>query len=84
MPKKTKEPKFPPPLNMSDDISDMMMLDFGVLAVSKENDEYGVFTALTARGHYDFLITQEIANHMVQLLRSYIAGESKPLVEDDD
>lgn len=82
MPKKPKDPEFPQPLNMSENMNDMAMLDCGVMAFSKEHDEWGVLTVLTSKGHYDFIIDLESANALVQKLRDYIGGDSKPLVDD--
>lgn len=83
MPRKPKEPKLPAPLNMSENLNDMLMLDCGVMQATEDNDDFGVFTVVTAKGHYDFIIDQDIANRIVQLLRKYIAGESKPLIDEN-
>ncbi|MEK9282115.1 MULTISPECIES: hypothetical protein [unclassified Bradyrhizobium] len=63
-----------PPLNMSDDIIDMIVLECGVLAAQDSPHELlGTVTLVTQKGHYDFLIDEEAANQLAGSSRSCCA-----------
>ncbi|MGY3607655.1 MULTISPECIES: hypothetical protein [unclassified Bradyrhizobium] len=69
------------PLNHSDDFQEMMMQDSNVMSIS-EDPLVGSLTILTTKGHYDFLINQELANELIQNLREFLRGESENLLDD--
>lgn len=70
------------PLNMSDDLADMTALVAGCTAIDEVEDLTGVFTVMVAKGHYDFIIDEEIANEMIQALRQFLRGDSKSLLDE--
>lgn len=75
-----QEPR--PPLNMSKDISDMMMQDCGVTSIDGE-PLLGFLTVLTDVGHYDFMINETLANELIQHLREFLRGESPDLFDQE-
>lgn len=82
--RKTHEPppEFPSPLNMSENIEDMVALDAGCMSM-EDGPLLGVFTVLTSVGHYDFFVDEETANKMIQSLRELMRGDSENLLDDD-
>jgi hypothetical protein len=78
-----KKPKSLAPLNMSDDMKNMLLLDCGVMLIDKDDPMFGVMTVETPIGHYDFVINPNGANQLIQKLREFIAGDSPGLLDDD-
>lgn len=73
--------KYPPPVNMSDDLGDMTASAAGCMSMVPE-PLLGIFTVVTPVGHYDFIIDETMANEMVQALRQLLRGDSTNLVDD--
>lgn len=71
------------PLNMSDDLEEMTAVGAGCAQINEDNDRFGIFTVLTPIGFYDFCIDQQMANHMVQVLRKFISGDAPSLDNED-
>ncbi|WGD49679.1 hypothetical protein QA641_29130 [Bradyrhizobium sp. CB1650] len=65
-----------PPLNMSDDIVDLIVLESGVVAARDSPHELlGTVTLVTHKGHYDFLVDEEAATQLVQQLGELLRGD---------
>lgn len=71
----------PAPVNMSDDINDMIAFEAGVMS-AHDSPLLGVLTLVTPVGHYDFLVNQDVANTIIQGLRELLRGDSEPLVPE--
>lgn len=80
MAKRKKPRQHPPPLNMSDDLGDMTVINCGTMRVADSG--FGVLTLLTPVGHYDFVVDDDLANGIVQALRELLRGDSKDIIED--
>lgn len=78
---KRKKPEFPPPLNMSEDLGDMTAVKSGCMLVKDDGGLVGVFTVLTPVGHYDFVVTEDTANEMIQALREMLRGDSTNILD---
>lgn len=78
--KPKKEPEFPPPLNMAENLEDMMVVESGCLAIEQDGPLLGILTIMTGLGHCDFIIDEASANEIIQHLREFLAGD----VEDFD
>lgn len=76
-------PEFPSPLNMSKDLGDMTVLKSGCMLVKDQDGLVGVFTVLTPVGHYDFVVTEETANEMIQALREMMRGDSANILNEE-
>lgn len=72
---KKKEPEFPPPLNIADNMEDMCVVDAGCLAIGEADGALGILTILTGIGHCDFIIDESSANEIIQHLRDFLAGD---------
>jgi hypothetical protein len=79
-----KKPKSHAPLNMSDDMKNMLLLDCGVMLIDKDDPMFGAMTMEIPIGHYDFVINPAGANRLIQALREFIAGDSPGLDDDLD
>jgi hypothetical protein len=86
----TSNPKLPrtlskSPLNMPEDgdIESIVAFEVGTMAVS-DSPLLGLLTFVTRDGHYDFMIDEQMANAIVQEVRTFLRGDSPQLPEDDD
>lgn len=63
------------------DIDAMIALAVGVTSID-DPPLLGTLTMTTRDGHFDFLIDEEMANAIVQELRTFLRGDS-PSIEDE-
>jgi hypothetical protein len=78
-----KQTKSRTPLNMSDSIQNMMLVECGVMSIEGTAAMIGVMKVMTPVGHYDFFVNQEGANRLIQELRDFLAGDSPNLLDDE-
>jgi hypothetical protein len=73
------------PLNMPEDgdIDSMIALAVGVTSI-EDPPLLGALTLSTRDGHFDFLINEEMANAIVQELRTFLRGDSPSLDAEED
>lgn len=78
--RRTRKPKFPPPLNMSDDLNDMSVVMTGCLTL-RISPLLGTLTIVTPIGHYDFILDAEIATGLMGDLDEFLSGASAKLID---
>ncbi|WP_139069911.1 hypothetical protein [Tardiphaga robiniae] len=85
MPKIRKPTMSDPPLNMpkNGDVEALLAFDVGVTALA-DSPLLGSFTLMTRDGHYDFMIDEQMANAIIQEVRTFLRGDSPPLPEEDE
>lgn len=78
---KRKKPvgeEFGTAVNSTDDLKQQVVLETEVYD-GEGDPRLGVFVVHTPAGHYQFLMTEAIANEMIQHLRDFLAEDSERL-----
>ncbi len=65
------------------DIESIVAFEVGTMAVS-DSPLLGLLTFGTRDGHYDFMIDEQMANAIVQEVRTFLRGDSPQLPEEDE
>ncbi|KZD21354.1 hypothetical protein A4A58_13295 [Tardiphaga robiniae] len=65
------------------DVEALLAFDVGVTALA-DSPLLGSFTLMTRDGHYDFMIDEQMANAIIQEVRTFLRGDSPPLPEEDE
>lgn len=76
--KKPLDPELGNALNATEDLKQQIVMNVAML--DTEGDPHvGVMVLETPYGHYQFFVSDVMANNMVQVLRDFIAGDVEML-----